>query len=135
MSDVSEVIESYQRCLAVSGFFDRFYALLFEADPAISPMFAETDFDRQRVMIRKGITSLIMHGAGMGGAAGRVLDEVADSHGKEGLHLPSPLFGLWLDVMLKTVGLTDPRATPGLLDKWRRVLRPGVERIRRQASG
>ena len=65
MSDKYEDLQqSYGRCLRDKQFIERFYERFTASHPAIAPLFARTDFSRQRMALRRGISVAIFHAAG-----------------------------------------------------------------------
>ena len=48
--------QSYGRCLRGKNFIERFYEIFLASHPDIAPMFAETDFQKQRMALRRGIS-------------------------------------------------------------------------------
>ena len=67
MSDQYEDLQqSYGRCLRDKRFIERFYEVFMASHPAIAPMFADTDFSKQRMALRRGISVAILHAAGSG---------------------------------------------------------------------
>lgn len=46
--------QSYGRCLRGKNFIERFYEIFLASHPDIAPMFAATDFQKQRMALRRG---------------------------------------------------------------------------------
>lgn len=134
MSQLTEVIDSYRRCIAHPGFFDRFYANLFEHNENIRQMFIDTDFDKQKTMIRKAVTTLIMKSSGVQ-AANMSLTSIAESHGKGGLGVTPQMYAIWIDCMIQTVEEVDDAYTPELGAAWREMLEGGVGYIIDKSNG
>jgi hemoglobin-like flavoprotein len=120
MSDhYDDLQQSYGRCLREKNFIERFYEIFLSSHPDIAPMFAETDFQKQRMALRRGISAAISHAAGSS-LARRTIDQMADAHSRTG-HAPVPpqLYPYWLNSLLQAVSETDPAANPQLIERWR----------------
>lgn len=112
--------QSYGRCLREKNFIERFYEIFLASHPDIVPMFAETDFQQQRMALRRGISAAISHAAGSS-LTKRTIDQMADVHSREG-HAPVPpeLYRYWVDSLAQAVTEMDPEVTPQLIARWRR---------------
>lgn len=110
--------QSYGRCLRTKNFIERFYEIFLASHPDIRPMFATTDFQKQRMALRHGISAAISHAAGSS-LSERTVRQMAQVHSREG-HAPVPpeLYRYWLESLLQAVRETDPEASPELLDRW-----------------
>ncbi|MGE5318986.1 MAG: globin domain-containing protein [Hyphomicrobiaceae bacterium] len=111
--------QSYGRCLRGKNFIERFYEIFLSSHPDIAPMFAETDFQKQRMALRRGITAAISHAAGSS-LTKRTIDQMADTHSRKG-HAPVPpeLYRFWVASLVQAVSEMDPEATPALIARWR----------------
>ncbi|PRH83699.1 globin [Arenimonas caeni] len=111
--------QSYGRCLRGKDFIERFYEIFLASHPAIGPMFAATDFQKQRLALRRGISMAISHAAG-GGLVKRGIEQMADVHARSGRTPVDPaLYPYWVDSLVKAVAETDPQFTPALERRWR----------------
>jgi hemoglobin-like flavoprotein len=114
--------QSYGRCLRDRNFIDRFYAVFMDSHPAIRPMFAQTDFGRQRLALRRGISSAIFHAA-RSPLSARTVEQMAQVHSLEGRAPVDPaLYPYWIDSLLKVVAETDREADDKLLRRWREAM-------------
>lgn len=134
MSTLTDIINSYRRCLEHPGFFDRFYQHLFAADTGIARMFAAVDLDKQRTMIRKALTTLIMKRSGVRSAT-LALDKIAGSHGKHGLNVTPLMYDIWVETMVRTVREHDPECDHALAGAWRNMLHEGVAYLSHTGQG
>ncbi|WP_324780618.1 globin [Thiobacillus sedimenti] len=118
-SNYDDLQQSYGRCLREKNFIARFYEIFLDSHPAIAPMFAATDFQKQRMALRRGISAAISH-AGGSSLSKRTVDRMADVHSRTG-HAPvlPELYPYWVDSLVQAVGEVDPEATPQLLERWR----------------
>lgn len=111
--------QSYGRCLREKNFIERFYEIFLASHPDIAPMFAKTDFQKQRMALRRGISAAISHAAGSS-LSKRTTDQMADAHSRKG-HAPvrPELYRYWVDSLAQAVSEMDPEATPQLIARWR----------------
>lgn len=114
--------QSYGRCLREKRFIERFYEIFLASHPDIPPLFAKTDFGKQRMALRRGISAAIAH-AGGSSISSRTIDQMADAHSRHG-HAPvtPALYPYWIDSLVQAVGETDPEASPHLLERWRQAM-------------
>lgn len=118
-NNYDDLQQSYGRCLREKNFIERFYEIFLASHPDIAPMFAETDFQKQRMALRRGISAAISHAAGSS-LTKRTIDQMADVHSRAG-HAPVPpeLYRYWVDSLAQAVSETDPEVTPQLIQRWR----------------
>lgn len=113
---------SYGRCLRQGHFIERFYTLFMGSHPAIPPLFAHTDFSRQYMALRRGISSAIVHAAGSR-LAERTMATMADVHSSRGRAPVRPeLYPYWVDSLVAAVAEFDPEYTPRLGQRWRQAM-------------
>lgn len=114
--------QSYGRCLIRKGFIERFYEIFMASHPDVAPMFAETDFQKQRLALRRGISVAIFHAAGSAVVA-RTCEQMAQVHSREGRSpVPPALYPYWVDSLLLAVREFDLEADPALLARWRKAM-------------
>ncbi|MDH4229233.1 MAG: hypothetical protein OEW11_05725 [Nitrospirota bacterium] len=130
MGTLTELTQSLQRCTAQPGFFDRFYARLFELAPALRPMFDLVDMETQQAMIHKGITAFLVTASGARKES-EFLSSVRASHGSQGLGLGPRDYAHWVNALLDTISVCDPLYSPQLGLQWRQVLEGGIRTLDR----
>ena len=114
--------QSYGRCLRDKHFIERFYETFLASSPSIPPMFAGTDFNKQRMALRRGISVAISHAAASP-LARRSTAEMAQVHSAKGRCPVDPaLYPYWIDSMLKVIEETDQEANPALMQRWRQAM-------------
>ncbi len=123
MSDQYEDLQqSFGRCLRDKQFIENFYEVFLASHPAIPPMFEKTDFSKQRMALRRGISVAISHAAGSG-ISKRTTEAMADVHSCQGRVPVDPaLYPYWIESLVTVVGWTDPEANPALLARWREAM-------------
>ncbi len=111
--------QSYGRCLREKSFIERFYEIFLASHPDIAPMFAQTDFQKQRMALRRGISAAISH-AGGSSISSRTISQMADTHSRQGRSpVPPHLYPYWVDSLLQAINEIDPETTPQLIARWR----------------
>lgn len=116
--------ESYSRCLRSPRFFASFYEHLLASDPAVPPMFAETEFPKQYKLLQHGLGLLLSYGNKRDEA---LLERIALRHSPAGVNVHPSMYPLFVDSLLATVREQDPRCTGETESAWREALRPGIE--------
>jgi len=130
VATISDVIDSFKRCQESADFCDRFYARLFEARPDVRPMFDRVDRRVQHMMVRKGVTMMLLHVAGVAGAD-KGFARVRALHGPGGVGVSPDQFTAWGECLVAMVREADPDCTDALADAWRDVLKKGVRSLMR----
>lgn len=117
--EFNDLQQSYGRCLRGKGFIERFYEIFLASHPDIEPMFSHTDFQKQRLALRRGISIAISHAAG-GTLVKQSMEHMADVHSRKG-HAPvdPKYYALWIDSLVRAVSETDPEFSPALGERWR----------------
>lgn len=127
MNKTDLVFQSYGRCCNRDAFFVDFYDFFMASSNIIRERFVKTDMAAQRHLLRNGIMQLILHARGM---SDRKLKALGESHSRSHYDIKPEWYSLWLDSLLKTVRLHDPKYSPELDAAWREVLTPGIDLIR-----
>lgn len=115
---------SYSRCLRSPDFFERFYDRLLESDPAVPPMFAETEFPRQYRLLQHGLGLLLSYANNPDDA---LLDRLAARHSARGIDVAPPMYDLFVESLLATVQDSDPSFDDEVEAAWRAAVAPGIE--------
>lgn len=124
----SEVEKSFGRCTVNPKFLDRFYEIFLASNPSIGPMFAKTEFTKQKAALRGGLTMILMHSQG-NSVGTKALDKIADSHSKKKLNISPTLYPFWVNSLIQTIREFDSELTPALEAEWRKVLEAGANYI------
>lgn len=131
MTDTFDDIQrSYGRCLRHKDFIGRFYEILMASQPRIAPLFARTDFGRQRKALRRGISIAISYGGGSA-IVRRPMEDMARVHSRQGrAPVPPELHDYWLESLIRTIHESDPEADAVLEQRWRQALAPTIALFR-----
>ncbi|MBB1472520.1 MULTISPECIES: globin [unclassified Luteimonas] len=118
----ADLHQSYGRCLRDKDFIGRFYDVFLASNPDVPPMFAHTDFSKQRMALRRGITMAIFH-AGGSAVVERGINEMGAVHASHGrCPVPVGMYEGWIDSLLQVVADTDPEADAALMARWRQAM-------------
>ena len=123
-----EVRESFARCEAAGDFAETFYATFMQSSPAIAPFFAQTDFGRQRQLLRDSVYLMVTHDVSDPDMRA-LLDKLGNLHSRAGRNIAPKLYEIWLDSICATVKELDPEWSQSLEDHWRVRLRAGMQII------
>ena len=115
---------SYTRCCR-PAFFEEFYSTLMNSSPAVKAMFVKTDMEKQKKLLRDGLSFLLMFSRGSSVGRNKV-EALAKTHTRTALNVKPEYYGLWVDSLLKTVAKFDPEFTPALNSQWRAALEAGI---------
>jgi hemoglobin-like flavoprotein len=121
---MTEARASYDRCAQVPRFVDDFYARLFEVLPEARVRFAQTDFDRQRRLLRHAIGLLLSFPSERAGEP-NILTRLAERHSRKDLAIEPSFYGPFLESLVDTVKRHDPACTSAVEQAWRTTLAKG----------
>jgi hemoglobin-like flavoprotein len=125
----SDVDASYARCVTNPKFLDRFYEIFVRSHPDIGPMFKDTDFAKQKMALRSGLSLLLMLEAGKPFAV-ETLSKIGATHGAKGKwNVPHKLYPYWIDSLMAAIKECDPEFKPELETPWKNALQKGVNYI------
>jgi hemoglobin-like flavoprotein len=131
MEGLAEVKQSCGRACLNPNFLDRFYEIFLNSNPIIKPLFAKTDFKKQKELLRTGLFMLLAHLEGKSsGTMG--LNRIAESHSKKKLNINPNLYQFWIDSLVQAVKECDKKCDPELERVWQKCLRAGVDHIASQ---
>jgi hemoglobin-like flavoprotein len=122
---------SYGRCLQHGHFIARFYEIFMDSHPDIRVMFKHTDFSKQNLALRRGISAAIAH-AGGSTLTKRTIEQMACAHSRSGRVPVQPeLYPYWTNSLLEAIREHDPEYSPALEQRWRKALDHTVEHFAR----
>jgi len=122
--DLSKVINSFHRARHSGGLFTTFYEIFLQKSPEIEPLFARTDFERQKRMLKQSLLELLNYAGGIESA----VEEIARLAGKHaGMSIKKSHYSMWLDALCEAVAIHDSEFTPELEELWRQSLQPGID--------
>jgi len=101
------VAASFECCESTGVFTETFYEIFLAKSDAIGAHFKNTDFTRQKKLLRASILILILQDTSTLKAQ-NILQKIADTHAKEKLNISPDLYDFWLDALCETVACRDP---------------------------
>ena len=116
--------QSYSRCLRSPDFLPRFYEHLLASDPAIPPMFAETQFPRQYRLLQHALGLLLSYG---NRPDEMLLERLAAKHSAKSIDVQPTMYPLFVDSLVATIREFDDRCDAEVERAWREALRPGID--------
>ncbi len=125
MSDLSQ---SYGRCLLDGQFFDKFYDRFTAASPEVAQRFRNTDMKRQKTMMRLSLSMLVMFVEGKP-IARPSLEAIQKTHGAGRYEIPARLYDVWLECLIQTLRECDPRFDDALEQQWQQAMQKGIDFI------
>jgi tellurite resistance-related uncharacterized protein/hemoglobin-like flavoprotein len=123
-----EVRLSFDRCEATGDFAERFYEIFLAASPEVAPYFAQTDFAKQRKLLRATVYIMVTRDT-WDPQMREALDRIGRSHSRSQFNIPPRLYEIWLDSVCETVEALDTEWTNDLEKLWRIRLRDGMQVI------
>jgi len=126
MGNPDIVFQSYGRSCNNPAFFEDFYTIFMGKSADIRALFANTNMESQRGLLRGGIMWLVMHARGVSDSKIRALGE---SHSKAKMNIHPSYYSLWLDALMETLHRHDPQFSPSLEQIWRATLKPSIDVI------
>ncbi len=116
---------SYDRCCARPDFFICFYSNFFRQCPEVEPLFAQTDFERQRGLLRHAIGLLLIFPRHEK-TEPTVLTRVADRHARGDLGISPDKYPAFVESLMQTVSEHDPEFDGRIDLAWRQSIAPGI---------
>ncbi|MFV1997824.1 MAG: globin [Acidiferrobacterales bacterium] len=128
-SEIQRVQASFGRALWDLEFLDKFYAIFLDSHPDIRDKFVNTDFAKQKGLLRHGLMSVLMFAEGQPSARS-CLERIRASHARGNLGISPDLYSYWIDSLMKAVAKSDPEFDLSLEVDWRKVITPAIEFIK-----
>ena len=122
-SAVTAATASYERCQQSPDFFKTFYEQLLGSDPAIPPMFTDTEFPRQHKLLQHGLGLLLSFARRRNPG---LLERLAHRHGPTDLDITRDLYAKFTWALLEAVRIHDASWGPDVERAWRDAVEPGI---------
>ena len=119
---------SLERCETYGEFGEVFYEAFLNASQEIPHYFENTDFIRQRLVLRDSVKMMVERDVA-DPAMRAMLKQLGETHNRHNRNIPPFLYELWLNSVCATVRLLDPEWDERLDRQWRVRLRPGIQLI------
>ena len=131
MTDISAVESSFGRCCTKDEFWKAFYDRFLESSPEIAPMFAETDFEKQRGLIRAGVNFVLIYAKNAENSLAKTkLNSIGVTHDKAHYNVRPDMYPLWEDSIIATIREMDPKFDDALEQEWRAAIKPALELLK-----
>jgi truncated hemoglobin YjbI len=114
---VQRTRDSLGRCVACETFLERFYELFLASSPEVGELFRNTDFERQKRMLRDSLYAMLVAAGTTKGPAHDEVERLAGLHRDIGV--THDMFTLWLDALIEAAREHDLHFTDELENDWR----------------
>ncbi|MDH5655511.1 MAG: globin [Spirochaetia bacterium] len=123
---LQKVTESFGQVSINPEFFNSFYEIFLNSSPEIKPLFSQTDFDKQKKLLKKGISYMILF-AKETLAGKQALEAIAKIHDREHKNIKPELYAFWIDSLCKALSQYDRNWDENTEKAWRDVMEPGIK--------
>lgn len=121
--------KSYSRCLVGGKLIDRFYEIFLATSSKIKERFTNTDFDKQKHLLRHGINLMIMYAEGnVVGKSG--IDRIRKTHNRHQMNISPEYYSLWKLSLIKAISEIDYEFNAEVEQAWNKTLDVGIEYIK-----
>jgi hemoglobin-like flavoprotein len=117
--------ESLGRCIACETFLQRFYELFMASSPEVGKLFRNTDFERQKNVLRDSLYVILVAAGTTKGPAHDEVERLAKFHRDIGV--TPDMFTLWLDALIEAAREHDLHFTDELEKDWRASMIGAIE--------
>ena len=117
--------DSLGRCANCETFLHRFYELFMGSSPKIAELFGNTDFERQKRMLRDSLYVMLVAAGTMKGPAHEELERLAKLH--QDMGVTPDMFTLWLEALIDAAREHDTHFSEELGNDWRASLSGPIE--------
>jgi hemoglobin-like flavoprotein len=123
--DIELFNDSLERCTANPQFLARFYEIFLSSSPEVAEKFKNTNFNRQRRVLKSSLYLLIFAAEGKPEGMAHV-QRMVELHGPANLNIPAYMYDLWMQSLLKAVSEHDPAYGASVEQAWRNMLAAGI---------
>ncbi|MCQ1060356.1 globin [Photobacterium sp. DNB23_23_1] len=123
--DTHEIFnDSYTRCLRNNQFFFIFYRHFWQQERRFKDLFQDVDLERQVQMLKLSISMIIL--ASSSEQARESIRRFGKAHGPDGIGVQPNDFEVWLDSLIETVQICDPKYNDEIAFAWRECFKEGI---------
>ncbi len=105
-------------------FFSRFYKSFISASPDISKKFQNTDIQKQKRILQQSLYHMLDFYVNK--QATDYMRGIAEIHSKKDKDIPPQLYDLWLESLVATVRVLDPKYDRDVGLAWKMVMSTGI---------
>lgn len=117
--------DSLGRCVECGTFLERFYELFMDSSPKVRELFRDTDFERQKGMLRDSLYVMLVAAGTTQGPAHNELDRLMKVHKQIGV--THEMFTLWLNALVEAAREHDTHFSEELENDWRASLQGPID--------
>jgi len=122
---------SHARCIQSQSFLDDFYNSFMGSSQEVRQMFVNTDLEKQKSLLKDGITYLIMYDAD--NIIGKIaLKNIGEIHNRNQKNIEYKFYPIWTKCLLQTVAKHDPKFDDDIKLAWDSVLIRGIDFLKSQ---
>ncbi|MBL7645689.1 MAG: nitrate- and nitrite sensing domain-containing protein [Candidatus Hydrogenedentes bacterium] len=110
--------------------YDKFYERFVTSDPRIGPYFLNTDFKKQKNLLKDGVGRALSFAAGDPGSVNFV-ENLSVTHNRGHMNILPELYPFWLNALVQTLADTDPKWSTRLETEWRESLQKTIQLMSR----
>lgn len=130
---VNNINLSFGRCLTSTidgkAFLDTFYDNFLSSSSLVKARFANTDFTKQKFLLKQGLTMIIMF-ASNSPIAKSAIERLTLTHDHNHLNIDPSMYTYWVNSLMQSVKLHDKKYTPELEKEWRDVVALGINHMK-----
>lgn len=119
--------QSLRRCDSNPAFLDIFYEHFLASSPKIKERFANTDFHRQKRLLRASFYLILLASEDPVDGPERYLGHLAARHSAKDLDVGAELYDLWLDSLMESVKRCDPGFSAEVEEAWEKMMGIGID--------
>lgn len=117
--------DSLGRCVECPTFVERFYELFMASSPKVGELFRDTDFERQKRVLKDSLYVMLVAAGTTKGPAHDEIERLAKFHRDIGVS--HDMLSLWLDALVEAAREHDTHFTDELEKDWRASLAGPIE--------
>ena len=122
---IARTRESLGRCVECETFLERFYELFMSSSPEVAKLFRNTDFERQKRVLRDSLYVMLVAAGTTKGPAHDEVERLAGRH--KDIGVTRDMFSLWLEALIQAAREHDVHFTDQLEKDWRSSLSGPIE--------
>lgn len=125
---IARVRQSYGRCIAQPDFMEGFYSNFLSSSPEIPAMFQNTNFSKQKTLLKDSIALVFMFAKDDKNTSVRKqLLHIGERHSRSQLNVAAHLYPFWINSLIKTISIYDTKFSPELEKEWRAIAVVAIE--------
>jgi len=123
---IAIVTGSFGQVSITPEFYNTFYEIFINSSPKIKPLFANTDLEKQKKLLKKGISYMILFAKDTP-AGQQALKTIAEIHDRNHKNIEPSLYPFWIDSLCKALKKHDPAYDDSVEQAWRGVMDSGIK--------